>query len=289
MKQVLSLIFVLSVVLSINSCKKDDVVAQPDDFMAPTVPTKRNVLIEDFTGVRLGFAPETHNIARSIYSNNQGKVFVIGWHVGEYASPMAGWPDYTSSYGDSIVAQASVSGFPSGTINRLKASDLDIVPQTPGGMAINRNDWSAAASKVMAMNAPVNLAAKAVFNSSDRKLTVRVDAYFSALDSTDCYLHIALVQDKLVSKQEGAENPMQYEHYNVLRDLLTGLWGDLMPEPSGVGYRFSKTYTYTLPENYNGTGTEGGGAVVLSDLRIVTFVTYGKANVVQVAECPVQQ
>ena len=58
-----------------------------------TVQEKKNVLIEDFTGIKCGFCPMGHLEAENLMENNEGRAFVISMHQGAYAVPGPGEPD----------------------------------------------------------------------------------------------------------------------------------------------------------------------------------------------------
>ena len=92
---------------------------------------------------------------------------------------------------------------------------------------------------------------------------------------------MALVQDKLYGNQitQTGTEP-NYEQNNVLRDLITGQWGDVVSATGlAKGSIVSKSYSYTVPEYYNGTSVDGGGAVVMNNLKLVVFVTNGHTNI----------
>ena len=252
-------------------------------FLASTTPSNRTALLEDFTGVRCGFCPDGHVRAAAAKSElGAEKFIIIAVHTGQYAIPQSGWANFTNPYGTAIDAQANVGGYPAGTINRLPASSLGATPQR-GGSAMGRGDWKTAAIAANALEAPVNIGATASIDI-DNLLTVKVDLYYTQGESAVNNINVALLQDGLVSRQSGGTPPNAYVQNHVLRDLITGQWGEPITETTNADSKVSKTFTYTVPADYNGTGTEGGGAVVIDDLKVVVFVTRGRVDVLNAIE-----
>ncbi|MBC8343942.1 MAG: Omp28-related outer membrane protein [Bacteroidetes bacterium] len=259
-----------------------------ESFLAPTTPSNRVALLEDFTGVRCGYCPDGHARAKIIKDLYPDKFVIIAVHAGSYAAPASGWANFTTPYGAALVGQANVSGYPAGTMSRIKADALGVSPQKAGGYAMSRSHWKAAAEAVMQIPAPVNIGAKATYNPVNGELTVKVDLYYTQDGNGDNFLNIALLQDKLYSKQSGGTpDANNYEQNHVLRDMITGQWGEKVTTTS-AGSKYTKTFTYNVPTNYNGLGTEGGGAVVINDLNIVAFVCQDSKNVLNALEVDVE-
>lgn len=259
-----------------------------ESFMAPTTPSNRVALLEDFTGVRCGYCPDGHVKAKAVEDQYPDKFIIMAVHAGSYAAPASGWANFTTPYGNALVGQAMVSGYPAGTISRIKAADLGVAPQKAGGYAMSRSSWKAAAETVMAQSAPVNIGAKATYNAATSQLTVNVDLYYTADGNGDNYINVAVLQDKLISKQSGGTpDPNNYEQNHVLRDLITGQWGEKVATTT-AGTKVSKSFTYSVPSNYNGLGTEGGGAVVIDNLNVVVFVCQNSANVLNALKIDVE-
>lgn len=256
----------------------------PTDFRASTAENKRAALLEDFTGVRCGFCPDGHLVAKAAKSAlGADKFIVLAVHAGSYADPRPGWANFTTPYGQSLVAQADVAGFPAGTVNRFPATSLGVTPQRSGS-AMSRNHWERAARAVIAKDAPLNIGADATMSGNE--LTVDVDIFYTDDVTETNKINVALVQDGLVSKQSGGGNSYVQDH--VLRHFLTGQWGEEITESTSTGDFVRKSYTYTVPADYNGTDTEGGGAVVINDLKVVVFVTKENTEVLNVIELDVK-
>lgn len=258
-----------------------------ETFLASTEPSNRNAVLEDFTGVRCGYCPDGHVRAKAAADANPGKFLIIAVHTGGYASPAAGWANFTTPYGQALNDQSGVAGYPAGTINRVKAADLSCTPQKTGGIAMSRGDWAKGGNAIMAMPSYVNLGSKATFDAATRELTVKVDMYYTGNATAANNLNVAFLQDGLVSKQSGGGD--NYVQNHVLRDLITGQWGEVVPDASTkMGQKYTKTYKYMVPENFNGsTIPPGGGDVKIEDCHIIVFVSEGKTNIVTGIEVPI--
>lgn len=278
--------------VALTGCSKEENPVEEksgEEFLAPTTPMNRVSVLEDFTGVRCGYCPDGHVRAKAVQDANPGKFIIMAVHAGPYASPATGWADFTTQYGTALVTQAMVSGYPAGTISRILCSELGVTPQKANGYAMSRGSWSTAANKVMAMSAPVNIGAKATFDPGTRLLTVKVDLYYTADVSNSSNLNVVLLQDHLFSKQSGGTpDANNYEQNHVVRDFLTGQWGEVVATGATAGTKVSKTYTYTVPADYHGTTTEGGGAVIIDNLKVAAFVANGQTNILNAIEVDVQ-
>ncbi len=229
-----------------------------------TSPQKRNVILEEFTGIHCGYCPDGHKIANNLVTANAGKVFLINIHAGSFAVPGTGEPDFRTTAGDAIDAAAAVTGYPSGSVNRATS---------PWGQS--RTNWTTLAGTVMGQNSPVNVAVKSSVDFATRKLTTEVEVYYTAASAqAKNYLTVALTEDDILGPQSdyGNYNPTnwvggQYRHNHVLRQLITaGNMGEMI-DTTTSGYYMYKKFETTIPANYKGV------PCALHKLNVVAFVT----------------
>jgi len=153
---------------------------------------------------------------------------------------------------------------------------------TAGGTAMGRGFWTNTATQLIAENAAVNLGAVANYNAITKVLSVKVDLYYTADETASNYINVAFLQNGIVGSQNttsGTNNA--YVQNNVVRYFITGQWGDAVPAASAKsGTKYSKTYTYTVPADYNGaTIPPGGGAVFINNCDVVVFVGRGRSEI----------
>ncbi len=224
--------------------------------LVSTEPQLRNVVLEEFTGIHCGNCPGGHKKAKELAESNPGRVVLLAIHEGSFANPGAGEPDFRTKWGAAILAQTKLSGFPAGTINRLRFPGSDYSypynTQMTGGMALGPNGWDTASNDSVLNGefSPVNIAAKTRWNNDTRELEIDVELYFTDDIPNGAKLNIAFLESHVWGPQTGASDPKNYEHNHILRDLITGQWGESIAETL-KGNVYSKTFTYTVSDKFN--------------------------------------
>ncbi len=235
-------------------------------------PRPKAVLLEEYTGWGCGNCPDGAAMAAQLKALRGEGLQVIAVHAGHYAEPGEyNRFDLRTDYSDSLLAQAGEYGYPQGTVDRV------YMPEYGRIMAMGRGYWPKAIKSRSFDTAVVNLWVGASLAADSRTLSVTVEGYYyrSALSAVN-RLNVALLQNHIEGPQNQA--PEGYRHEHVLRDLLTGFWGDNLTE-TAAGTLFEKTYTYTVPADYRGV------AVDLRQLEIVVFVCDDTDTVLNVTAC----
>lgn len=261
--------------------------AQTPQFVS-TEPANKNVVIEEYTGINCGYCPDGHKRVREYEAANPGRVFGINIHAGSYAANT-----YTTQWGNALMNQAQVTGFPSGSINREYFTYYDnYYQQEITSMALGRDMFVSCGNQILAQTSFVNVAAQASIDATTRTMTVNVEAYYTAdAETASNKLNVVLVQDSIIGPQSGASgNPSQvtsdgqYIHMSMLRDMLTGQWGDDITAPEGstvipAGTLIQRTYTYNIP------GSISNELVKLGHLRLIVFVAKDTKEIYTGSEC----
>jgi len=240
-----------------------------------TTPENKNVVLEEFTGIHCGYCPDGHLKGQQLHDANPGDVVLINIHSGSFAVPSAGEPDFRAPFGAAIDGQASVSGYPAGTVNRHLFSTTQA-----GGTAMSRGDWASAAGQIFAQPSCVNVAAEASLNISTRVLTVDVEAYYTGNSTSNTNkINVVLLQNNVEGPQSGmTANPTailpngNYNHQHMFRHLLTGQWGDDITSTT-TGSVYQNTYSYTIPADLNGVAYD------LFNLEVAVFVSEGQQEI----------
>lgn len=251
--------------------------AQTPQFVS-TEPANKNVIIEEYTGINCGFCPDGHKRVREYEESKPGRVFSINVHAGPYAAM------YTTQWGNALMNQTGLQGFPAGTVNRHVFSG--------GVTALERDKFVSCGNQILAQTSFVNVAAQASIDATTRVMTVNVEAYYTAdAETASNKLNVVLLQDSIIGPQSGASgNPSQvtsdgqYIHMNMLRDMLTGQWGDDITAPEGstvipAGTLIQRTYTYNIP------GSISDELVKLGHLKLVVFVARDQQEIYTGSEC----
>ncbi len=230
-----------------------------------TNPENKKVILEEFTGIHCVFCPEGHAIAQAIQNNNPGEVFLINIHVGSFAVPGAGEPDFRTPFGTAIANQSSLIGYPAGTVNRHYFPGR---AQNGGtGTAMSRNWWTLSSTETLGQSAYMNMAVEADIDVQTNEMTVHVEAYYTGTSPEGTNkLNVALLQNNTLGPQTGGNMGNEYNHMHRLVHMVTGQWGDDVT-PTTNGTFIDRTYTYTIPADHNGV------PIKIEDLELVVFMT----------------
>jgi hypothetical protein len=237
-----------------------------------TAAQNKKVILEEFTGVNCVFCPQGHVIANNIKNANPSNVFLINIHVGNFATPGAGQPDFRTAFGTGIANQSGLTGYPAGTVNRSQFAGL---AQNGGtGTAMSRNNWSNASTQTLAQASYVNVATTATIDVNTRVMTVLVEAYYTGASPVATNrLNVAFLQNNTLGPQTGGNMGNEYNHQHRLIHMLTGQWGETLTTTT-AGTFVTRTYTYTIPAVYNSIVAEMG------EFEIVAFVAEGQQKII---------
>ena len=233
-----------------------------------TTPENKNVILEEFTGISCPYCPDGHAIAQGIKDNNPGDVMLINIHTGGYATPQGPGTDFNTNFGAALATNASVSGYPTGSVNR-------------DGPAMSRSSWASATATQLSQPSPVNVWSEAIIDMGTNTLTVNVEIYYTGSQTvTSNKINVAVLQNNIEGPQSGGAsyNPSavlangNYNHTHMLRHLITGQWGEDITNVS-QGHYETRSYTWNIPSDINGVDVDP------TNLEIVTFIAEGQQNI----------
>ena len=255
---------------------------------------KRNVVIEEYTGIGCGYCPLGHQNDQDYAKANPGRVVAINIHQGGYAQGYK--PNFTTKYGDALAGQASISGYPAGTLNRMGATASSLISNIgPSGTS-----WVSSANQLLQQNSPVNVAAEATIDAATMKMTVHVEIYYTEdIEIKENLLNVAILQNNVEGDQHnyGMYNSEQilyaydnysstwntrYLHMHMLRDFITGQWGDTVAvaNEDGIipaGTFVHKHYTYQIPEYYKDAmyNSNTNVPVTIGEIELAVYIAEG--------------
>jgi len=236
-----------------------------------TAPQNKKVILEEFTGIYCVYCPQGHAIAQAMKNADPNNVFLINVHVGGYAAPTGSDPDFRTPFGTGIAGQSNLAGYPAGTVNRREFAGLQ---QNGTGTAMSRGNWTNAGNQIKLQSSYVNVAVESSINVINNELTVHVEAYYTGTSPVSTnLLNVALLQNNTTGPQTGGNAGNDYVHQHRLVHMITGQWGESITTTTS-GTFVDRTYTYTLPANYNGIPVE------ISELEIVAFVAETQQNII---------
>ena len=213
---------------------------------------KKRVLVEDYTGTWCGWCPRISYAIEKLEDETEDAVIVAA-HQGD---PMQ------FNKISSLMSNFNITGFPTGIINREVSwtyPQPDNVGQVTAKLSQKAYIGLAINSSLDGNNLSINAKVKIGYNYAALKLGVYI------------------VEDNLVYDQEnytsyygGSSVLKDFKHHNVLRESLTNILGDQLPnENVGHDKIFERNFTYSIPPAYN-----------KSNIKIVAFVTPGSSKAV---------
>ena len=275
-----SLILLLALGIVFASCKKVEPEPTPGPGPDPVHPkwvttevTKKNAMLEEFTGQGCGYCPDGHRRANLIEKANPGRFFPVNIHAGGYARPEMTCADATAIH-DGFV----VRGYPMGMVNRNEAGVVD------------RGAWSAYTNQELQKDACVNMAAKGTLDKATREFKVTVEMYYTSdAPAANNFLTVYMLEDSIWAAQSNGKtyNPDYWDdsrnlycHMHVLRGTATDPWGIEITNTK-KGSLVTKEITYTVPTT---CGTQN---IDLNHVHFIAFVCQEKKyNLLNV--CPVE-
>ena len=259
--------FLIGIIIIFTSCQENMPIIPA---LGPQDVGDRKVLIEEFTGVRCVNCPqgsaEIENL-KGLYGDN---LIAVSIHAGFFAPPYSESKfDFRTEDGDELLSfLGEPLGYPSAIVNR-KQFDGQFNLQT------NQTTW-AGFIEVEANLAPVvNISLSRTYNEDSRVVSIEITIIANQNIKDDLYLSLMLTENNIMDAQltpDGLET--DYIHQHVLRDVVSNFGGDALGDIT-LGTPFTKSYTYTLAENWK-----------VEDCRIVAFVHLSGENkeVLQVEE-----
>lgn len=240
-------VFFVTVLLS--SCSEEGVMIPA--FEEPN--SKRVVLLEDLTGVQCANCPKGAAAIEDILAKLPDNVVAVGIHGNFLTKPL---PEskYDFRNPKSIALEEFLKPFlgkPSAHINRKYFEDeLYTAVDNP-------ELWQSYVEKELKAPHVMDLAIDKTYISSTRLLSFTVNATPLINETGNFKISIYLTESGIVDPQENQGTIIEeYEHNHVLRDMITAATGDEFSSSLVKNKAISRTYSYTLPANFNDANME---------------------------------
>lgn len=219
-------------------------VVNTDEIIEYTVP--KNVLLEDYTGVRCVNCPASHQIALELQEKYEYKVIPLFVHAGALSAvpPNGSYIDFTTDEADEWYYYFGFDLNPVGTINR-KIVD--------GIYAFSTHSWEEEVANAIQEETTVEMTTFITYNDANRELKVDVNSKF-LVEMPDTYsLTVCIVEDSIKGGQMTPQgNNLDYIHRYVFRTTMNGTWGEELNTAAVAPQELiTKSYITTLNEAYN--------------------------------------
>lgn len=213
---------------------------------------KKNVLIEDISGVRCNNCPKAADIAHDIQDKYPNRIAVLTLHSNSYGAFTAPYPESKDTF-NTVEATEIVSnligepsGLPAGAIDRKvfagKTSKINQQYET----------WESQVVEQLALTPKADLELE-LTKQQGREIIANVKATFLAEDPSATYLSVFIVESHIKSKQKMPDNTYDkdYLHNSILRKAVTNYAGVKLADNVEVGRVFEKGFVFTIPEKYD--------------------------------------
>lgn len=206
------------------------------DLMLSSSAVTRTVLLENFTTAVCPNCPAAHDNLET-WLAGETNVIWLAHHAGYYTD------DWTVPENSELLTyyNASSTYAPAIMLDRKFLSpDGD-----PGPVFFPASSYTPALIDD-AVNTPafVSLSIDGLFSTTSRELNVNISGTFHGDFTQDLRLGLYIMEDGLEGSQSGATGT--YTHNHVMRDAISGTFGDDVFTSTSTDDTFSEDYTYTV-------------------------------------------
>ncbi len=244
-----------------------ETIDEADRFVGPVeVISKKNVLIEDFTGQRCLNCPIASMTIKSLQDIcGKEHVIAVAIHGGSMSLPSSNERGLATPTGEAYNKHWGIDSWPCGLVDRNAAN--------PDGGTTDYTSWAAQVIDCIVEEPKVDIAvSNATYDKDSLKLNIAVD--LAAKEKINGHVQVWIIENNIEGYQvmpDGTHN-MAYIHNHVFRAAVNGEWG----EPLTLGKNDKTTVKYAVDLS--------GEKWVPENLAVVAFVYNEKEGVLQVVE-----
>lgn len=254
-----SLAFFTSIIFLFTSCDEKEVLIP--EFVLPD--SDRVVVIEELTGVRCPNCPGGTAELKRIQKQFSGNVAIVGIHSNILANPFPNSKyDFRAPFNDELQDYLGLPiGKPSAYINRrFYPSENNRAIPTVGS-------WAGYVAQELELPVTLEMDALHIFNPETRELDITLSMNALTLLEGRYRLTVYLTESEIIDPQlDQTEGVIEdYEHYFVLRQVLTNVTGDVLPDVLIPDQPVNRTFNFTIPEE--------DGWWNVSNMNAIAFVT----------------
>ncbi len=246
-------------IITISACEEIPPIITPIEPVEAT-PATRQILIEEFTGVRCVNCPAGTEAIEDLIDLYGDRLVVVSIHSGSFANP---YPESTIDFrmpeSEAILNFIGVPfGYPTAAINRK------IFPGEQNLQLEGRNKWAGFVAQELATTAKLRMEITPDYNENTRALSVEISTTIEeSITAEDLRLTVVIIEDDVTDTQlTPAGIQHDYVHKHVLRQVLTSPTGNLLGEDPAVGNSFKRTFSTVIPLDFKE-----------EDVKVVAFIS----------------
>jgi hypothetical protein len=251
-----NILFAFLVAILFSTCKEETVYVPPLSGGNNQQPTggERNVLVEEFTGVKCVNCPDGAAEIANLKKKYGERLVPISIHAGFFAKKLPESKyDLKAPQSTSLLNMLSEpEGYPAVVINRKTLGVNNTFP------VIGLSKWAGLIELEAKEQAKALLQLESTYSDTDRKLKVSVSITPTTTLVGEYHLSIMLAENNIIDAQVilGKGTDPNYVHQHVLRDMLTNFDGLKIAEPLTKGATIKKEFEYTIPANFKAEDCE---------------------------------
>ncbi len=215
--------------------------AGPDDLDNQ----QRQVLIEEFTGVRCVNCPAGSAFIQDLLALHGNRLVAVSIHAGEFSYPYNDSQyNFQTPEGDQILNYLGQPfGYPSAVIDRK-------LFEGEATLQVGKGSWAGYIEQEKAQPPKVKVGLETAWQAAGRKL--EVDATVRAVENVsadDIRLTVLITEDGIVDVQETPQGKdPNYVHRHVFRTTLTPALGESLGPALTAGQTLNRSYSFAMPD-----------------------------------------
>ncbi len=210
---------------------------------------ERKILVEELTGIRCQNCPQGTEELQSLAPTLGDKLIVVALHAAaSFDQPFAESKyDFRSADCRAVTDYLYVNGDPGAPAASIDRQKLDVFT----GMFVHR-PWKGSINARAAVAPNIGLFLNNEYNATSRELTITTNVSPDEPLTGEIRLSVYITEDSIVDvQQKGTVRVPDYVHRHVFRDAVSAPTGDDISGAIGENKPFSKSYTVTLPAEWN--------------------------------------
>jgi len=245
---------ILIIICSLLLCC--DVIEPPYNEINNKLPAEKTVLIEKFTGHKCSNCPDATRKIKELQDLYPEVIIPVTIHPGglsEFTDTDKNYPyDFTTNSGDTISNDMGAIFLPLGTVNRID-----------GGVSnrcFTKDQWASKIDQILYNSEgipkpkEVEMDINTYLNKENKELTIETNLIF--FNPGVYKLCLIIIEDGIISPQiDGAEYVENYEHNNVYRCSVNGIYGEVINTETG-SLEWTGTHTILFNQDSNTNWTD---------------------------------
>lgn len=243
----------------INLKNNQDILSDTAYIESPVATAElKNVVMEEFTGVRCPNCPQGHVVINTLKTQNPNRIVAVSLHpINSLGAPYSFSPmDFRSEDAQGLFDYLGQIGLqPAAAIDRIQFGGESAI-------LLDKSKWLTRVNQQLATVPPVNVILEKTYDSTNRELTVVVELHYTQTVTEENKLTLLLSESGMVTPQlDGSIIDTFYTHKDVMREYITSSQGDQITATREAGRVIRRVYKKVLDAAWRP-----------EDMHIVAFV-----------------